>query len=187
MAEVEVTNVVGMITYRQELDLGTLAETFSQRAEITDVTYEPAENHWLQSRFSPDDTYVAFYRNGRCTIAGCKSVDHFCGVVDRVNSVMGNLLEFEYEPEAKVSNIVATSDLGTSIPLELVAIDLGMDIVEYEPELFPGLIYRPAQSDCVILLFASGRVVITGGSSLDTAERAFETVKDKITDLLAID
>ncbi|MDS0297029.1 hypothetical protein [Halogeometricum luteum] len=64
MTELEVANVVGMITYQQELDLAALAETFDERDEITDVTYEPADNHWLQTRFAPDDTYVAFYRTG---------------------------------------------------------------------------------------------------------------------------
>jgi TATA-box binding protein (TBP) (component of TFIID and TFIIIB) len=42
---VEIVNVVGIITYRQELDLQALADTFSKRDEIVDVTYEPADNH----------------------------------------------------------------------------------------------------------------------------------------------
>ena len=53
MTDLEVANVVGMITYQQELDLAALAETFDERDEITDVTYEPADNHWLQTHFAP--------------------------------------------------------------------------------------------------------------------------------------
>ena len=45
VTELEVANVVGMITYQQELDLAALAETFDERDEITDVTYEPTDNH----------------------------------------------------------------------------------------------------------------------------------------------
>jgi transcription initiation factor TFIID TATA-box-binding protein len=69
VTELEVANVVGVITYQQELDLAALAETFDERDEITDVTYKPADNHWLQMRFAPDDTYVAFHRTGlRCDL-----------------------------------------------------------------------------------------------------------------------
>ena len=74
MVEPTVVNVVGTITYQQEIALDALADTFTRRGEISDVTYEPAENHWLQTRFAPDDTYVAFYRSGRCSIAGGDTV-----------------------------------------------------------------------------------------------------------------
>jgi len=180
MVEVEVTNVVGTIVYRQELDLGRLAETFSQHTEITKVKYEPAEMHWLQTNFSPDNIYVAFYRNGKCTIAGCDSVDHLWSVVERVNSVMVDLLQYDYEPEAEINNIVATSDFDTSLPLELIAVELGIDTVEYEPELFPGLIYRPPNRNCVVLLFASGRVVITGGSDTYNLKETAKIVKEEL-------
>ena len=87
VVDTTVVNVVGTITFQQELALDALADTFSNRDEIIDVTYEPAENHWLQTHFTPDNTYVAFYRNGRCSIAGGKSVDHFHEVVKRVNEI----------------------------------------------------------------------------------------------------
>ena len=171
MTELEVANVVGMITYQQELDLAALAETFDERDEITDVTYEPADNHWLQTRFAPDDTYVAFYRTGRCSIAGCRSIEHFETMVDRVNAVMRELLDFEYEPAAEISNIVATSDLGSPIPLELLT-------VEYEPEQFPALMYRGA--DHVILVFASGKLLCTGLTNLKAVSEAVDDLRGRI-------
>lgn len=103
MPSIDIANVVGMITYQQELALDALADTFSKRDEITSVTYDPAENHWLQTRFAPDGTYVAFYRSGRCSIAGGRSIEHFHETADRVIDVMQDLLEFEYEPRVEVS------------------------------------------------------------------------------------
>lgn len=184
MTEIEVANVVGMITYRQELDLAVLAKTFSGHSEITDVTYEPADNHWLQSRFAPDDTYVAFYRTGGCSIAGCNSVAHFQSTADRVNNVMRDLLEFEYEPTVKVSNIVATVDLGSSIPLELLALELGMDTVEYEPEQFPALMYRG--QEYVVLVFASGKLLCTGLTNLDDISGAIDDLTSEIQAIVEI-
>lgn len=182
MAEIEVVNVVGMITYRQELDLGALAETFAEREEITSVIYEPAENHWLQTRFAPDDSYVAFYRSGRCSIAGARSHEHFNEIVERVNAVMHDLLAFDYKPEAEVSNIVATTDVGSPIPLELLAIELGMNKVEYEPEQFPALMYR--EEDYVMLVFASGKLLCTGLTELDDVSDAMEQMMARLQPVL---
>lgn len=178
MTELEVANVVGMITYQQELDLAALAETFEEREEITSVTYEPAENHWLQTRFSPDDTYVAFYRSGRCSLAGCTSIDHFESIVQRVNGVMRDLLEFDYEPDVEVSNIVATTDLGSPIPLEALTLELGMERTEYEPEQFPALMYR--DSEYVVLVFSSGKLLCTGLTDLDAVSEAIDNITERI-------
>lgn len=178
MTEFEVANVVGMITYQQELELSALADTFKDHKEISSVTYEPAENHWLQTRFALDDTYVAFYRSGRCSIAGCESAEHFETVVEQVNSVMRDLLEFEYEPEVEVSNIVATADLGSGVHLEALALELGMEQTEYEPEQFPALIYR--NSDSVILVFSSGKILCTGLTDLQAVSEAVEDMADQI-------
>lgn len=181
MTEPEVVNVVGMITYQQELDLAALAETFSKRDEITNVTYEPAENHWLQTRFAPDDTYAAFYRSGRCSIAGGESTQHFEQVVARINTVMKDLLEFDYEPEVEVSNIVATADLGSNISLEQLAVKLGMESIEYEPEQFPALMYRG--TDHVILVFSSGKLLCTGLTDLDSVSVAIGEMVSQIQTL----
>src|SRR5207247_9041728 len=65
-------------------------------------------------------------------------------------------------PEIEVQNIVATSDLGAQLDLNAVAVTLGPGSVEYEPEQFPGLVYRIEEPKVVLLMFGSGKVVCTG-------------------------
>lgn len=178
MTEFEVVNVVGWISYQQELDLAALEETFLSRNEITSVTYEPAENPWLQADFAPDDTYVAFYRSGRCSITGCESVEHFESVVERVNAVMQDLLDFDYTPEHEISNIVATTSLDVCIRLEALALELGIERTEYEPEQFPALIYRG--SDFVVIIFSSGNMLCTGLSDLQTISNVIDDFTERI-------
>jgi transcription initiation factor TFIID TATA-box-binding protein len=178
VVESTVVNVVGTITYQQEIALDALADTFSRRVEITDVTYEPAENHWLQTRFAPDDTYVAFYRSGRCSIAGGNSVEHFHEVADRVNTLMGDILQFEYEPTVEISNIVATADIGSPIPLETMTLELGMEQTEYEPEQFPALMYR--EEDYVMLVFSSGKLLYTGLTDVEDVTDAIEQMESRL-------
>jgi transcription initiation factor TFIID TATA-box-binding protein len=64
------------------------------------------------------------------------------------------------KPELKIQNIVASASLGGTIDLERAAYELGKTM--YEPEQFPGLIYRMDEPKVVILLFASGKLVCTG-------------------------
>jgi len=182
VTDLQIANVVGMITYHQELELSALAETFEDREEITSAIYEPAENHWLQTRFAPDDTYVAFYRSGRCSIAGCESTGHFYAIAEQVNDVMRDLLEYEYKPEIEISNIVATADLSESIPLEVLAIGLGMENTEYEPEQFPALMYRG--SEYVILIFSSGKLLCTGLNDLKVVSETVEGMVSRIQSII---
>jgi len=178
VAEFEIANVVGMITYQQELDLQALADTFSNRSEISSVTYEPGENHWLQTRLEPDDSYVAVYRSGRCSVAGADSIEHFEDVSQRMTAVMRDLLGFDYEPEIEVSNIVATAELDLNTSLEILAVHLGMESIEYEPEQFPALLYRGY--DHTILLFSSGKLVCTGLADVEKISDAIEEMNTRI-------
>jgi len=90
---------------------------------------------------------------------------------------MQDLLEFDYKPKTKVTNIVATAEIGADIPLELLAVELGMDSVEYEPEQFPAIIYRG--DNAVILVFASGKIVCTGLTDLEDTATAIEDMKQR--------
>ena len=65
-------------------------------------------------------------------------------------------------PAFEVQNIVATADIGSPVNLTSVCITIGLDKVEYEPEVFPGLVYRMHDPNVVVLLFGSGKLVCTG-------------------------
>ena len=76
------------------------------------------------------------------------------------------------DPKIQVQNIVASSDLESEINLNAIAVTLGLDRVEYEPEQFPGLVCRMEEPRVVILLFGSGKLVCTGArkpSDIDLA------------------
>jgi transcription initiation factor TFIID TATA-box-binding protein len=82
------------------------------------------------------------------------------------------------KPVIIIQNIVASANLQNKVDLELTA-DL-LDNVMYEPEQFPGLIYRMQDPKTVLLVFTSGKIVCTGGKS---EEFVHESVK-KLYDIL---
>ena len=89
-------------------------------------------------------------------------------------------LAFEGVPisKFKIENVVASTSLG--IELDLPALAISLDGSEYEPEQFPGLIYRMKEPKTATLLFRSGKVVCTGAKSLDQVKMAIENVVKQI-------
>lgn len=74
----------------------------------------------------------------------------------------------------RIENIVASSAFGVTIPLEKVVSK--MDGMEYEPEQFPGLVYRIKKPKAAALIFGSGKIVCTGARSLDDVKTVFKKV-----------
>jgi transcription initiation factor TFIID TATA-box-binding protein len=90
-------------------------------------------------------------------------------------------------PKIEVQNIVSSADLGHTLNLNAIAIGPGLENIEYEPEQFPGLVYRLDEPSVVALLFGSGKLVITVGKQLDDAEQALSVIEDRLTDLGLLD
>src|SRR3979409_980219 len=80
--------------------------------------------------------------------------------------------------KVKIENVVASTSLGKELDLQAIALVLGG--AEYEPEQFPGLIYRLKEPKTAILLFRSGKVVCTGAKSLEHVKQAIEIVAKQI-------
>lgn len=86
-------------------------------------------------------------------------------------------------PPIEVQNIVASVDFGNRLNLNAIAIGLELENIEYEPEQFPGLVYRLDESSVVVLLFGSGKAVVTGAKTTEDVTRATNAVETRLTDL----
>ncbi len=84
-------------------------------------------------------------------------------------------------PEIKIQNIVASGSVGMDLNLNELATKL--QNVEYEPEQFPGLVHRMKDPKVVFLLFASGKIVITGARSIEDAEKAADNLAKNLKEL----
>jgi len=82
--------------------------------------------------------------------------------------------------EVDLTNIVFTADLNKQVDLNRVSIDLGLECTEYEPEQFPGLVYRLETG--VVLIFSSGNLVLTGFTETEDAQRAYDKLKSELED-----
>ena len=129
----------------------------------------------LKLRFQVRASLLVF-SSGNMVITGAKNKEE----LDKVAKIVVELFnrcgfKIKGTPKIKLQNIVASADLGKSINLELVASIMGENAY-YEPEIFPGLIYKMEQPKVVLLLFRSGKVVCTGAKSEEMIEEALERI-----------
>ncbi len=117
------------------------------------------------------------FRSGKVVCTGAKSLEDVKTAIDLVaKQIEAAGIPINKNPEIVVQNIVASSDLGAQINLNAIAITLGLENVEYEPEQFPGLVYRLREPKVVVLLFGSGKLVCTGARKPADVEHAVEKI-----------
>ena len=181
---VKIVNVVGSGSLNAEFDLESVAADIDSIAE-----YDPNKYPGMYLRFEGDSPLITIYRTGKYIVTGADSQGEAYAIRERLlNFLADNGMIAEPADEwFRIQNLVCTAELGESLNLSALAIGLGLENTEYEPEQFPGLIHRPSGADSVALLFASGRVVITGSPDLDVAEQTFSALQDEVTDLLTVD
>ncbi|MCK4364777.1 MAG: TATA-box-binding protein, partial [Thermoplasmatales archaeon] len=85
--------------------------------------------------------------------------------------------------EIVVQNIVAVADLGGELNLTETAMGLGLENIEYEPEQFPGMVYRIKEPKVAMLLFSSGKIVCTGAKNVEDVSIAAEKLSKELHSL----
>ncbi len=87
-------------------------------------------------------------------------------------------------PKVAVTNIVCSYDIGKFINLNRVVATLSLEAIEYEPEQFPGLVYRIKDPKIVALLFSSGKIILTGGKNLDDVRKGLDFLEARLESIL---
>jgi len=84
-------------------------------------------------------------------------------------------------PEVKVENIVASTSFAEKLDLDVISQSL--EETEYEPEQFPGLVYRLKNPKTATLLFRSGKANCTGAKNIEDARKTIEIISEKLKKL----
>ena len=175
MATFRIENVVASTSLGEELDLKAIA------LALGGAEYEPEQFPGLIYRIKDPKTAILLFRSGKVVCTGAKSLEHVRTAVEFVSKQIAAAgIPVKKNPEIEVQNIVATSDLGAVIDLNTVAVSLGLTSVEYEPEQFPGLVYRLEDPKVVALMFGSGKVVCTGARKPADVERAVDKITSEL-------
>lgn len=174
---INVENVVTSSGVGRDLDLETLS------ADLPHSQFNPEDFPGLIYRSPEEKVAVLIFRSGKVICTGASSIKQANRVVEEIEDKFSEIGLEHDNLEVNVQNVVGTADFDDEINLNAVAIGLGLEETEYEPEQFPGLIYRTDKINPVVLIFGSGKVVITGGKGHDEIEAGVESIYDELTDL----
>ena len=165
--QISIENVVASATLDQKIDLVSIMKVFRN------VEYRPKQFPGLVFRLKRPKTATLIFGSGKMVCTGAKSEKLAQSAVKKVvRELKNNGIIILGRPKIVIQNIVASANLGGRIDLEKAA-EI-MDNVMYEPEQFPGLIYRMKEPKVVMLLFASGKLVCTGAKHEDMVREAVE-------------
>jgi transcription initiation factor TFIID TATA-box-binding protein len=154
-AIINIQNIVASATLNQRVDLNAVAKSYPG------VEYRPELFPGLVFRLKRPKTATLIFSTGKMVCTGAKSEkESRRAIVKVVKELKKGGIIIISKPDLKVVNIVASASLGGKVDLEKAVTTLRKAM--YEPEQFPGLIYRMDEPKVVILIFASGSLVVTG-------------------------
>jgi len=173
-AIVEIQNVVASVVLDQRIDLNQIVKNFEN------VEYKPDQFPGLVFRLEKPKTATLIFSSGKMVSTGAKSEKQATEAVHKITRELKNKKIIEKtRPQITVQNIVASATLPGKIDLEHAV--TGLERTMYEPEQFPGLIYRMHDPDVVILLFASGKLVCTGAVN---EKMVYDAVENLMAELI---
>eukprot|EP01023_Acetabularia_acetabulum_P024158 TRINITY_DN2339_c1_g1_i5.p2 TRINITY_DN2339_c1_g1~~TRINITY_DN2339_c1_g1_i5.p2 ORF type:complete len:298 (-),score=69.84 TRINITY_DN2339_c1_g1_i5:501-1394(-) len=131
-------------------------------------------------RIRDPKTTALIFGSGKMVCTGAKSEQDSRTAARKYAKIVQKLGFPAKFTEFKIQNIVGSCDVKFPIRLEPLAYQ-HQQFCSYEPELFPGLIYRMLQPKIVLLIFVSGKVVLTGAKERTEIYRAFEQIYPVLT------
>jgi transcription initiation factor TFIID TATA-box-binding protein len=177
MVKIKIENMVATTLLCKKLDLPSLSKS------IEGAQYDTDRFPGLILRIINPKASILLFGSGKVVCTGAKNHDEVRAAIDQLVKQMEAIgVPVTRKPEIIVQNIVATVNLGCVINLNAIAVTLSLEKVEYEPEQFPGLVYRLDSPKVVMLLFGSGKMVCTGARKTEDIELAVERITRELSD-----
>jgi transcription initiation factor TFIID TATA-box-binding protein len=166
----KIQNIVLSVTYEDtEFNLEKL--TRSLGGAVYDPKRFPGVVH--KSMYPPASFLI--FSSGKMNCVGARSMNDANQAIRKLTRKLREAhIKVKTEPKVKVQNIVASIDFGRKFDLEHIA--RSFENVEYEPEVFPGLVFRLEDPKAVLLLFVSGKGVCAGVKSVKDVKRAAQKI-----------
>lgn len=163
--EIRIENIVATVIFDHQLDLDLIEQG------ISNIEYNPDQFPGLILRLENPKVTALIFKSGKMVVTGAKRTVDLIRAVKRILKLfIKSGVSISGKPRIQVQNIVASANLKMEVLLEKAAYLL--ENTMYEPEQFPGLIYRLSDPKVVLLIFSSGKMVITGAKSEDEVEKA---------------
>ncbi|MEK6940587.1 MAG: TATA-box-binding protein [Nanoarchaeota archaeon] len=171
--EVTLQNIVATTSLEADIPLIKLAET------LPNTEYNPEQFPGLVMRIKEPKTSALIFSSGKVVCTGAKSMKK---VKESIQAIIKNVekikVKVTHDPKITVQNMVASGSIGMDLNLNFLAMHL--ENTEYEPEQFPGLVYKLSGTRATFLLFSNGKIVCTGTRSEKKLHEAVDLLIDNL-------
>lgn len=174
--EISVVNIVVSTSLEHDIPLERMAATLSN------TEYNPEQFPGLVIRIKDPQTSALIFSSGKVVCTGAKTLEK---VEESIQKIIENLkkidINIKIKPKITVQNMVAAGNVNMDLNLNVLAMKL--DNTEYEPEQFPGLVYKLPKAKATFLLFSNGKIVCTGTKSKEEAHNALDMLVDQLKNI----
>jgi len=178
-ASLKIENIVASGVIAEEIDLAEISEKIDG-CELNTKRFPGAVY-----RIDSPKMASLIFSSGKVVLTGIRNE---AALDEGLSKVLASLKEAGVKvldvPRVAVTNIVCSYDIGRFINLNRVVATLSLEAIEYEPEQFPGLVYRIKDPKIVALLFSSGKIILTGGKNLDDVRKGLDFLEESLKDVL---
>lgn len=165
--EIKVVNIVISTSLEHEIPLEKMAATLSN------TEYNPEQFPGLVIRIKEPKTSALIFSSGKVVCTGARSMEKVHEAIKKIIKSLEKInVKITIKPEINIQNIVASGSVGMDLNLNVLAMKL--PDIEYEPEQFPGLVYKLDEAKATFLLFSNGKIVCTGTKSEDEVHTALD-------------
>ncbi|HKZ49795.1 MAG TPA: TATA-box-binding protein [Candidatus Nanoarchaeia archaeon] len=166
-------NVVVSASLHRDLPLERLA------AKLERADYNPETFPGLILKLDVPKASALLFSSGKIICTGTKSLREARTAIEAIVKKLGAIgIKVKGDTEIEVQNMVASGDVGGK--LNLNEIIFKFENTEYDPEQFPGLVYKLPNSHITFLLFGTGKIVITGAKSEKEIVESVWTLRDQL-------
>jgi len=125
------------------------------------------------------------FSSGKVVLTGMRNREALAkGLAVITKSLNDAGIETLKEPKVAITNMVCSYDLGKYINLNKIVVTLNVENIEYEPEQFPGLVYRIKDPKIVVLIFSSGKIILTGGRNMEDIRKGLGVLEQKLESIM---
>jgi transcription initiation factor TFIID TATA-box-binding protein len=148
-------------------------------SKLDGVEYEPEQFPGLVMHLNDPKAAALIFSSGKVVCTGAKSPTDARLAIEKIVKKMNKIgFKIDDDYSFRLENIVASAQFDRELNLNNIAFNL--ENTEYEPEQFPGLVYRIDDPRVTFLLFGSGKVICTGGKSIQDVKKAVSKADKKL-------
>jgi len=156
--DIKIVNIVVSTSLEHDIPLEKMASTLSN------TEYNPEQFPGLVIRVKEPKTSALIFSSGNVVCTGARTMGEVKESIKKIIKSLQKInVHITVEPKIKIQNIVASGAVGMDLNLNVLAMKLNN--TEYEPEQFPGLVYKLKEAKATFLLFSNGKIVCTGTKS----------------------